>query len=136
MVADHPYKREYLEGPLRLHKLKLECLQKRMTLIPEGKTEYEKNEAILMKIATGGEIKSLASHVAEREAYLINYFQRSFLPDIEDMENNYGTVIEKASKRTEPEIKKVLSELTFETPGSVNIELKIHNYRLLKKLLA
>ena len=51
---NHPYLREYLEVPLQMHKLKLECLQKKLSLMPEGKTDYERNEVVLEKIKTQG----------------------------------------------------------------------------------
>lgn len=135
-TTDHPFKRDYLEGPLRLHKLHLECLQKRMVLMPAGVTEYEKNEVLLLKISTGAEIKAKQKNIAEREAYYLNYWNKEFLPAIEDLEANYGDIIAQASKRVEPEIKDLLAKLTFEeTGGSVNIELKIYNFKLLKNLL-
>lgn len=136
MINDlHPYKQEYLEAPLRLHKLKLECLQKRIALMPEGKTDYERNEVILEKIKTGAEIKSLSNVIAEREAYYINYWQNSFLPDINEMEENYSKIVDQASKREEQEIKDVLQKLQFQIVGSVNVELKIHLFKQLKNLL-
>ncbi len=133
---NHPYMQEFLEAPLRLHKLKFECLQKRISLMPEGKTEYEKNESTLLKITTGAELKALRNIIAEREAYYINYWQNEFLPSLEDLEENYSVIVEKASKRTEPEIQEVLAKLTFTVNGSVNIDGKIHHFKLLKKLLA
>ena len=136
LKEEHPYKKEYLEAPLRLHKMKLECLQKRIMLMPEGKTEFEKNEVILDKIKTGAEIKALSTVVAEREAYYINYFQNSFLPDLEDLESNFGEVVAAARKRTEPEIVDLLAKVEFIPTGSINIEGKIFNFKLLKKLLA
>lgn len=130
------YMQEFLEAPLRLHKLKLECLQKRMALMPEGKTDYEKNEAILAKIETGAQIKALLNVIAEREAYYIQYWQKEFLPTIEDMEENFSKVIAQASKREEPEIKELLAKVSFQVVGSVNIEGKMFEYKRLKNLLA
>lgn len=134
-TTEHPFKRDYLEIPLRLQKIHLECLQKRMVLMPAGVTEYEKNEALLLKITTGAEIKAKQKNIAEREAYYLNYWNKEFLPAIEDLEANYGAVVAQASKREEPEIKDLLAKLTFEETGSVNIELKIYNFKLLKNLL-
>lgn len=134
---EHPYKKEYLERPLELAKLKLECLHKRMALLPEGKTDYEKNEAQLIKLSTSAEIKALTRNVAEREAYYLNYFNKVFLPDLEDLEENYGNVITEAKKRIEQNIIDLLAKVEFNgANGAVNIELKIHNFKLLKKLLA
>ena len=113
MTQVHPYMAEYLEKPLQLHKLKLECLQKRMTLMPEGKTDYERNEVMLEKIKTGGEIKALSNIVAEREAYYISYWQNSFLPDLEDLENNFASVCAEARKRPEQNIKDLLAKVEF-----------------------
>jgi len=132
---DHPYLREYIEVPLQMHKLKLECLQKRITLMPEGKTDYERNEVILEKIKTQGEIKALARAVAERESYAIKFFHEVFLKDIEDMEENYSVVVNKAKNRTEPEIKDALGRLTFNVVGNTNVEAKILHFKLLKNLL-
>ncbi len=129
------YMQEFLEAPLRLHKFKLECIQKRMALIPEGKTDYEKNEAILTKINTSAEIKSLQNIIAEREAYYIQYWQKEFLPAIEDMEENYGKVVAEAIKRQEPEIKELLAKVTFQVVGSVNVEGKLFEFKRLKNLL-
>lgn len=131
---EHPYLREYMEKPLQLHKLKLECLQKRMTLMPEGKTDYEKNEIVLDKIKTGGEIKALSQLVAEREAYYLNYFQNQFLPDIEDMEKSYSEVITKARKiaETDQEVKDLLAKVEFVPVGSANVELSLMQFKLLK----
>jgi hypothetical protein len=135
MTQEHPYKKEYLEAPLRMHKFKLECLHKRVALMPEGKTDYERNEVILEKIKTGAEIKALTGIIAEREAYYNNYFNNVFIKDIEDLENNFGEIITVAQKRTEPEIKVLVDKLLFAIKGSVNIELKIHDFKMLKKLL-
>ncbi len=132
---EHPYKKEYLEAPLRLHKLKLECLHKRMALMPEGKTDYERNEVVLEKIKTGAEIKALTGIIGEREAYYLQYFNNVFLPDIESMEEGYGELVMAARKRTEPEIKDVLAKLEFTPKGSMNVELKIYHYKMLKKLM-
>ena len=132
---DHPYMAEYLEAPLRMHKYKLECLQKRMTLMPEGKTDYEKNEVILEKIKTGGEIKALSNIIAEREGYYLNYWQKSFLPDIEDLENNMQSVLDQANKRSEPEIKDMAARLAFVPIGNINIEGKIMMLKQLRNML-
>lgn len=135
MTNEHPYKKEYLEAPLRMHKMKLECLQKRIRLMPEGTTEYERNEVILEKMKTGAEIKALSNVIAEREAYYLNYWNKVFLPDIEDMEENLSEVLNKAKNSKDKEIQDLVSNLTFEVKGNVNIELKIHQYKLLKKKL-
>lgn len=136
MNADHPYKRQYLEVPLALQKLKLECLQKRMFLMPEGKTDYEKNERTLTRIATGAEIKAQSLSVGEKEAYLINYFNKVFIPDLEALEANLEKVVNSAQKRTEPEILEVMSKLTYEAASSnPNVELMIHSFKSLKNLL-
>ena len=129
--------REYMEVPLQLHKLKLECLQKKIVLMPAGTTEYEKNEVILEKIKTGAEIKALHQIIAEREAYYINYWNKEFLPSIEDMENNLSHVINTARARAKdnPEIKEQLARVEFQPVGSVNIEGKLMNYKILKNLL-
>ena len=133
---EHPYKKQYLEAPLRMHKYKLELLYKRIKLMPEGKTDYERNEVELEKIKTGAEIKALTGVIAEREAYYNNYFNNVFIKDIESLESEYGDIVTAARKRTEQPIKDVLAKLTFEQKGvSVNIEEKIHHFKSLKKLL-
>ena len=58
-----------------------------------------------------------------------------WISDIEDMEENYSDVVNKAKNRQEPEIKDALSRLTFNVVGSTNIELKIMNYKAVKRLL-
>jgi hypothetical protein len=137
-MTKHPYMNEYLEKPLMLHKLKLECLQKRLALMPLGDTDYEKNEVVLEKIKTSGEIKALSQVIAEREAYYITYWNKQFLPDLEDLEENYGDVISKAREiaKTNNEVRDALAKAEFEVVGSVNIEGKIHFYKLLKKLIS
>lgn len=136
MTNLHPYKQEYLEAPLRFHKLKLECLHKRIALMPAGETDYEKNEVILEKMKTTSEIKALSNIIAEREAYYLNYWNKVFVPDVEDMEENIGTVLTKAHHSKDEEVKALVAKLTFEVQGNVNIENKIHLYKLLKKKLA
>ncbi len=135
MTDLHPYKQEYLEAPIRIHKTKLECLQKRMALMPEGTTEYEKNEVMLEKIKTSGEIKALSNIIAEREGYYINFWQNKFLPEINEMEENFGDVIAKAQKSTDIAVKDLLAKTIFEVKGSVNVELKVYLYQQLKNLL-
>lgn len=135
VTQNHPYMAEYLEAPLRLHKYKLECLQKRITLMPEGKTDYEKNETVLEKFKTSSEIKALSSVIAEREAYYINYWNKCFLPDLEDLEENMASVCNEARKRPEPEIKEQLARVEFIPTGSINIEGKIMHYKQLKNML-
>jgi hypothetical protein len=135
VTQDHPYKQEYLEAPLRLHKFKLECLQKRIALMPEGKTEYEKNENTLLKLVTGGEVKALSNVIAEREGYYLQYWTQQFLPDIEDLENNMATVCAEAEKRNDPAIKDQLEKVKFIPNGSINIEGKIVEFKLLRNLL-
>ena len=122
MVNDHPYKSEYMERPLQLAKLKLECLQKRIVLMPEGKTDYERNEATILKIETGAEIKAKIREVGQREAYYLNYFNNVFLKDLEDLEENYGSVVMTARKRSEQDIKDQLAKVEFNSAnGQVNI---------------
>ncbi len=105
--------------------------------MPLGNTEYEKNEAVLERIKTNGEIKSLQQIVNEREAYYIHYWNKEFLPSVEDMEKNYGSVITKAralAKNSE-EIKDQLAKVEFIPVGSVNIEGKLMEFKLLKNLI-
>ena len=134
---DHPYMREYMEVPLELHKLKLECLYKRLSLMPAGVTEYEKNEALLEKLKTNGEIKALQQIVNEREAYYIHYWNKEFLPSIEDMETNYEAVIVKARglAKGNDEISSQLSKVEFIPVGSMNIEGKLQEFKILKNLI-
>ncbi len=126
---------EYLEAPLRLHNYKLECLQKRMALMPDGVTEYEKNEYILLKISTGGEIKALSNIIAERTGYLINYWNKSLLPDAEEMAANYDSLVIKAKKSDNSRVKELLNMLEFPTVGNVNVEAKIFYYKQLKNMI-
>ncbi len=135
MNQPHPYMKEYMEAPLQLHKLKLECLHKRIALMPEGKTDYERNEVTLDKLKTFGEIKALTNIVAEREAYYIQYFNNEFLPAVEDMDKNYASVIATARKRTEQEIIDTLAKVEFQVTGSTNIEGKLLHFKMLKNLL-
>ena len=132
---DHPYKREYLEAPIRMHKYKLECLHKRMELMPPGTNDYERNEVALEKMRTSTEIKALTNIIAERESYYLHYFNNVFLKDLEDMEENMSDIINKANNSKVSEIKDLCEKLKFNVKGSVNIELKIHLYKLLKNKL-
>ncbi len=94
-----------------------------------------KNETVLEKLKTGSEIKALSSVIAEREAYYINYWNKCFLPDLEDLEENMASVCNEARKRTEPEIREQLARVEFIPTGSINIEGKIMHYKQLKNML-
>lgn len=136
----HPYMKEYMEAPLMMHRFKLECLIKRSTLLEEGfsqKSEYEKNEIQIKKIETQGEIKVLSRMIAEREAYYIMYFNKQFLPSVADMEDNYGSVIEKARRlaKENEEIKELLGKVEFQAQGSANIEGKLLHFKMLQNLI-
>ncbi len=134
---DHPYMREYMEVPLMLHKLKLECLLKKLALMPLGETEYEKNDFLLEKIRINGEVKALQLLINEREAYYIHYWNKEFMPAITDFENNYESVVLKGRElaKESDEIRDMLAKVEFVPIGSVNIEGKLMNFKMLKNLI-
>ena len=135
MKNEHPYKKEYLEAPLRMHKYKLELLHKHIRLMPEGKTDYERNQVELEKLKTGAEIKALTNVIAEREAYYLNYFNNVFVKDLDDMQENLVELLNKAKNNPDKDVQDLVNKLSFEVKGPVNVELQMHLYKLLKKKL-
>ena len=111
-IQEHPIKR-HLENQLIFHKRKLECLQKRLVLIDENKaskSEHQKNEDELLKIETILNIETLQKIIGEREGYYVSYAKK-FIADMEDMDNNIKSVIEKAKKKNDEQTKIALNKI-------------------------
>jgi hypothetical protein len=136
-VSKHPYL-EHLETSLIFHKRKLECLQKRLILIDtdkSSKSEFQKNEDELLKIKTVIEIDSMQKVIGEREGYYINYC-KTFLSELEDMENNAEKVVRKAEAMIDSqEVQNELSKLKFSMAHeSARPEGVLYLYKKLVKL--
>lgn len=135
---NHPYMK-VLEEHLTTHKLKIECLEKRLVLIDEeykDKNDFQKNEAELIKLSTIFEINASKKALYEKEQYYIK-FMASYIEDIEEVESNYDNLLSTAKTMKEDckEIRDCLDRVNLEAVEK-NSEVKIQFYKKLKKIVA
>ena len=134
---NHPYAK-VLQDTLATHKKMLDCLEKRLTLIPidyATKNEHEKNEIEIIKIKTQGEIDSIKKVIKQREEYFLNYMKQ-FSVDVEECENEYENILQKAKiKATKNTDMTDLLESVNWKGVDENIEVKIKLYQRLKALV-
>jgi hypothetical protein len=134
-VINHPYMKR-LQSTLQTHKALLACLEKRIVLLGQNAstaTEYELNENEITRIKTGGEIDILKRIIAEKEKYFIN-FMHQFVQDLEEVEQEYDSLLIKAQESKKDEVRNVLYNVKWDAVQE-SIEVKIHLYKRLKKLL-
>ena len=136
-IKQHPYM-QYLEGQLVFHKKKLECLQKRLVLIDydkASKSEYQRNEDELVKIKTVMDIEAMRKLIGEKEGYFIKMF-KSFIADLEDMQNNANYIIGEAEKFKDEKIQVELNKYKFlVSTKNANPESVLNSYKKLKVLM-
>jgi len=114
----------------------LDCLEKRLTLIHidyATKNEHEKNEIEIIKIKTHGEIDSIKKVIKQREEYFVNYMKQ-FAIDVEECENEYETILNKAKSLKDMQMIELLSSVNWKGVDE-NIEVKIKLYQRLKALV-
>jgi hypothetical protein len=132
---NHPYAK-VLQDTLATHKKMLDCLEKRLTLIHidyATKNEHEKNEIEIIKIKTHGEIDSIKKVIKQREEYFVNYMKQ-FAIDVEECENEYETILNKAKSLKDMQMIELLSSVNWKGVDE-NIEVKIKLYQRLKALV-
>jgi len=132
---NHPYM-EKLQGTLAQHKKLLSHLELRMVLIGQNSanlSEYDINENEIIKIKTEGEIDILKRTITEKEGYFKKFMQQ-FVIDLDDMEKNYDTILQKAKDSKKDAIRDVLYKVKWDVLEN-NTEVKLHFYKRLKKLI-
>ena len=91
-TINHPYTKE-LQETLNVTKLKCGYLEKRLELIDSeysSKSEYDKNEAELIKINTQNELMALKRVINEKEKYFVKFMQQ-YVEDMDEVEANFDS---------------------------------------------
>jgi hypothetical protein len=135
--VNHPYTKE-LQETLNIAKLKCGYLEKRLELIDSEystKSEYEKNEAELIKINTQNELTALKRVINEKEKYFVKFMQQ-YVEDMDEVESNFDKVVMDAKQKSETdnELKVFLSKIIWDNLEK-NTEAKIYFYKQIKKRL-
>jgi hypothetical protein len=88
-----------LEATIQTQKDLVECLKKRVEILLSNKVddEYLMNENQITIIKTNAEINSLTQVIFEKQRYFEKYC-KTFDQEYADMERNYVSVMEKASR--------------------------------------
>lgn len=136
-TINHPYTKE-LQETLNTTKLKCGFLEKRLELIDSeysNKSEYDKNEAELIKINTKNELMALKRVINEKEKYFVKFMQQ-YVEDMDEVEANFDKVVSDAKQKSETDndLKVFLSKIIWDNLDK-NTEAKIYFYKQIKKKL-
>jgi hypothetical protein len=136
-TINHPYTKE-LQETLNVTKLKCGYLEKRLELIDSeysSKSEYDKNEAELIKINTKNELMALKRVINEKEKYFVKFMQQ-YVEDMDEVEANFDKVVSDAKQKSETDndLKVFLSKIIWDNLDK-NTEAKIYFYKQIKKKL-
>lgn len=136
-ISISDYRKE-LDKTLLEYKNMITALRLRLDLMDEensDKSEYQKNEARILRVKTEAEIRTLERIVLDKERYFVD-FMKQFEVDAKDCNDNWDVVFNQAKllENRNSIIKKLLDNINWDVMEK-EPEVKIAVFKSIKKQL-